>query len=75
MKETEQQTDTEFLSTVFLCSKFKLENIEFGVNFRRKKVCSNYFLQKLIYLQITGKIAKVAKILCHVAYSLGSQEV
>ena len=49
MKETDHQTDTEFLSTVFLCSEFKLENIEFGVNFRRKKVCSNYFLQELIF--------------------------
>ena len=40
---------TRFLSTVFLCSEFKLEHIYAGVIF----VCGNLFLQ------IVGKIAKL----------------
>ena len=43
---------TRFLSTVFLCSEFKLENIYSGVNFCGKNVCGNLFLR------ISGKIAK-----------------
>ena len=38
---------TQFLSTVFLCSEFKVEDIYFGVNF-----CGNLFLR------IVEKIAK-----------------
>ena len=45
-----------FLSTVFLCSELKLENIFSGVNFCGKKVCGN------LLLGIAGKIAKNAKI-------------
>ena len=33
----------QFLSTVFLCRKFKLENIYSGVN-----VCGNFYLQELL---------------------------
>ena len=32
---------TQFLSTVFLCSEFKLENIYSGVKCCGKNVCSN----------------------------------
>ena len=32
---------TVFLSTVFLCSEFKLENIYFGVNVCGKNVCGS----------------------------------
>ena len=39
---------TRFLSTVFLCSEFKLENIYSGVNFCRKNVCGNFYLRELI---------------------------
>ena len=35
---------TWFLSTVFLCSEFKLENIFSRVNFCRKNVCSSFYL-------------------------------
>ena len=49
---------TRFLSTVFLCSEFKLENIYSGVNFCRKNVCDNLYLREL-FLRIAGKIAKV----------------
>ena len=34
-----------FLSTVYLCSKFKLENIYSGVNVCGKNVCSNFYLR------------------------------
>ena len=49
---------TRFLSTVFLCSEFKLENIYSGVNFCGKMfavifICGNLFLR------IAGKIAKI----------------
>ena len=40
---------TRFLSTVFLCSEFKLENIYFGVNFCGKNVCGNLYLRELIF--------------------------
>ena len=36
---------TRFLSTVFLCSEFKLENIYAGVNFGEKNCCGNLFLR------------------------------
>ena len=34
---------TQFLSTVFLCSEFKLEDIYSGVNFLGKNVCAIFF--------------------------------
>ena len=40
---------TRFLSTVFLCSEFKLENIYSGVNFCGKNVCGNFYLRELNY--------------------------
>ena len=40
---------TRFLSTVFLCSEFKLENIYSGVNFCGKNVCGNFYLRELIF--------------------------
>ena len=39
---------TRFLSTVFLCSEFKLENIYSGVNFCGKNVCGNFYSRELI---------------------------
>ena len=38
---------TRFLSTVFLCSEFKLENIYSGVNFCGKNVCGNFYSREL----------------------------
>ena len=35
---------TLFLSTVFLCSEFKIENIYSGINF-----CGNFYLRELIF--------------------------
>ena len=49
---------TRFLSTVFLCSEFKLENIHSGGNFCRKNVCEDLYLRE-VFLRIAGKIAKV----------------
>ena len=40
---------TRLLSTVFLCSDLKPENIYFGVNFCRKNVCGNFYLRELIF--------------------------
>ena len=40
---------TRFLSPVFLCSEFKLENIYFGANFLGKNVCGNFHLRELIF--------------------------
>ena len=40
---------TRFLSTVFLCSEFKFENIYSGVNFSGKNVCGKFYLQELIF--------------------------
>ena len=39
---------TRFLSTVFLCREFKLENIYSGVNFCGKNVWVNFYLRELI---------------------------
>ena len=52
---------TRFLTTVFLCSEFKLKNIYSGVNFCAKNVCG-YFSVAGTYFRIAGKIAKIAKI-------------
>ena len=38
-----------FLSTVFLCSEFKLDNIFSGVNFCGKIVCGNFYLRELYF--------------------------
>ena len=40
---------TRFLSTVFLCSEFKLEYIYSGVNFCGKNFCGNFYLRELIF--------------------------
>ena len=41
---------TRFLSTVFLCSEFKLENISLWGKFLRKKnVCGNFYVRELIF--------------------------
>ena len=40
---------TRFLSTVFLCSEFMLENIYSGANFCGKNVCGNFHLRELIF--------------------------
>ena len=41
---------TRFLSTVFLSSEFKLENIYSKVNFCGKNVCGNFYLRELIFV-------------------------
>ena len=48
---------TRFLSTVFSCSAFKLENIYSGGKFWGKNVCCNFCLRELILL-IAGKSKK-----------------
>ena len=45
---------TRFLSTVFLCTAFKLENIYLGVN-----LCGN-FISGNLFWGIAGKIAKIS---------------
>ena len=40
---------TRFLSAVFLCSEFKLENIYSGVNFPGKNVGGNFYSRELTY--------------------------
>ena len=52
---------TRFLSTVFLCSEFKLENIYSGVNFCGKNVCGNFYSRELIFVNRL----KIAKLSCH----------
>ena len=49
---------TRFLSTVFLCSEFKLEKIYSGVNFCGKNVCGNSYLWERIFVD-RWKIAKI----------------
>ena len=44
---------TRFLSTLFLCSEFKLENIYSGEN-----VCGNFYLRELSFAD-RWKIAKI----------------
>ena len=58
---------TRFLSTVFLGSEFKLENIYSGVNFCRKNVCGNFYLRELIFADHWDKKQKLesAKISYH----------
>ena len=40
---------TRFLSTAFLCSEFKLENIHSGVHFCGKNVRSNFYLRERVF--------------------------
>ena len=40
---------TRFLSTVFLRSESKIENIYSGVNFCEKNVCGSFYLRELIF--------------------------
>ena len=40
---------TRFLTTVFLCSEFKLKNIYSGVNFCGKNVCGYFYWRELIF--------------------------
>ena len=62
---------TRFLSTVFLCSEFKLADIYSGVNFLGKNACANFFFwRETKFLRIVEKIAKSqklepVKISCH----------
>ena len=49
---------TRFLSTVFLCSEFKLENTYSGVNFCGKMFAVIFICGKL-FLRIAGKIAEI----------------
>ena len=57
---------TRLLSTVFLCSDLKPENIYFGVNFCGKNVCGNFYLRELIFAKKKKKKSgKIAKILTH----------
>ena len=50
-----EHEQTRFLSSAFLCSELKLENIHSGVNFWGKMFA-------VIFLRIAGKIAQIAKI-------------
>ena len=50
---------TRFLSTVFLCSEFKLENISLWGKFLRKKMFEVIFICGNLFLRIAGKIAKI----------------
>ena len=58
---------TRFVSTVFLCSEFKLETIYSGVNFCRKNVCGNFYLRGTYSCGSLKKPQKLepAKISCH----------
>ena len=54
---------TRFLSTVFLCSEFKLADIYSGVNFLGKNACANFFFwRETKFLRIVEKIAKSQKL-------------
>ena len=56
---------TRFLSTVSLCSEFKLENIIIysGVNFCGKNVCGKF--ARPYFGRLLEKSQNLAKILCH----------
>ena len=52
---------TRFLSTVLLCSEFKLGNIYPGVNF-----CGSFYLRELIFASLEKpQKLEPAKMLCH----------
>ena len=53
---------TQFLSTVFLCSEFKLENTYSKVNFCGKNVRGNFYLRELIFLDRWKNRAKSEKL-------------
>ena len=58
---TQQQVEiekTRFLSTVLLCSEFKLENIYSRLNFCTKNVWGDFFFGSL-FLPIARNIAKI----------------
>ena len=64
-----------FLSTVFLCRKFKLENINSEIKFCTKNVCGNFYLRELLFVDHWKKLHKSqnlepAKILCHTVVDL-----
>ena len=64
---------TRFLSTVFLCNEFKLENIYSGANFCGKNVSANFHLRELIFADHwTEKSQKLepAKISCRTVVHL-----
>ena len=52
---------TRFVSTIFLCSEFKLENIYSRVNFAGK-MFAVIFISGSLFLRIAGKIAKIANL-------------
>ena len=56
--------ETRFLSTVFLCKEFKLDNIYSGVNFGGKIVAGTYFCGSLKKTQRSQKL-EPEKIWCH----------
>ena len=58
---------TRFVSTVLLCSEFKLETVYSGVNFCRKNVCGNFYLRGTYSCGSLKKPQKLepAKISCH----------
>ena len=56
---------TRFLSTVFLCSEFKLENIYAGVNFGGKNCCGNLFLRIVEKKTQRSQKLEPGKISCH----------
>ena len=58
MKKKSVIEQPRFLSIVFLCGEFKLENIYSGVNFCGKNVCGNFYLREFIFA-IAGKIAEI----------------
>ena len=71
MKEAVVIEQTRFLSTVFLCSEFELENIYSGVSFAGK-MFALIFICRSFFLRIAGKIAKKlepAKSSCHTVAS------
>ena len=53
---------TQFLSTVLLCSEFKLEDIYSEVDFLGKNVCANFFFCGNLFLRIVEKITKSQKL-------------
>ena len=52
---------TRFLSTVFLCSEFKLEYIYSRVNFCGKSICGNFYCGNYFNLGIDGENAKISR--------------
>ena len=63
---------TQFLSTVFLCGKFKLESIYSGVNFCGSLFFIFFLLFFFIFAKFLEKLQKLepTKILCHTVYSV-----